>query len=178
MKRTVVLSVIAVVALAGSAMADLTPQGTPQVTGSWYQEFLLTDPGDTFDRVLIGEVGPASQRPWHVEVLTSGVTVPVSGGSSYLSQAEITGTDMTSLLFNMHFAGQPNDGARFLLSAYDKGKFLWSFDGAALAVLYGGQIKWQIAQVGVDLQAVPVPGAVLLGVLGLVAAGRKLRKIC
>jgi hypothetical protein len=182
MKRMVVLGVVALGALTGSALADLTPVGTPVITGSWYQEFLLTavPAGNTFDKVLIGEVTPGSQRPWYIEVVSADkpVTTPLTGGSSFLSQAEISGTDVSAVDFKLHFHGQESSGVGFVLSAYDKGKWLWSLDGGAAACLPGGHPTWKITQCGVDLQAVPVPGAVLLGMLGLAAAGRKLRKVC
>lgn len=183
--RRLILSSILCVFVAAPAFGDLMPVGGPVPTGSWTQEFLLTNvpATDTFDKVLIGLVTPANQRPWDVQNVFSpedpDLIVRPTGGDYWWSVAEIRGTDMKSLSFTMHFGieqDEPPGAVGFVLSVYDKlGCWLHSYDGAAIAISPDG-IEWCIVDCGIDLQAVPVPGAVLLGALGLGTAGWRLRR--
>ncbi len=103
-----VFTVIAVVAFAVPARADLTLTvvDNPTGGGSWWQSFVITD--GTFDRVTIGGVKPNSQRPWRVENVVrdsaGDLTIVSDGGPGFGSVADIRGTNMASLAFDMHFA--------------------------------------------------------------------------
>jgi hypothetical protein len=172
------------VILTGPAAADLKPVGHAVPTGSWTQEFILTGAPvtDTFDKVLIGLVVPASQRPWEVQNVSRSpggdLDVLSNGGSEWSSVADIRGLDMSSLSFTLHLAGDMDDGVSFVLSAYDRyGCWRYSYDGIALAASPHG-VTWCIRDCGIDLQTalVPVPGTALLGFLGLGYAGTRLRK--
>jgi hypothetical protein len=182
-------AVIALVAFAAPARADLalTVVDSPTSGGSWWQSFAIT--GGTFDRVTVGGVTPDSQRPWNVENVVrnpaGSLDILSTGGSGLLDFADIRGTDMASLAFDMHFADTYEDSwVSFNITIWDYTKvfrkWLYLPTGTSEAVWKNGE--WSVCDFCMDLDPVgaplPMPGAVLLGLLGLVVAGRKLRQMC
>ncbi len=114
-----------------------------------------------------------------------GLTIVSDSGSNLGDFADLRGTNMESLSFNMHFADTFEDKwVAFNVTVWDYigigslGTYLPT--GTAEAVWKNGE--WSICDFCMDLDPVgspvPVPGAALLGFLGLGYAGRKLRRMC
>jgi hypothetical protein len=187
MKHALLLGAVVVVAFTGSAMAELMTKGTPVVSGSWYQEFTIVDepislfgiPLDDpyFDKMTIGNLkGQLLKSPEIFDVVaTPSQTLDLSSGPTF---ATVKGNNISVLDFKLHFDGSMDDPVSFTAKVYDKVKICgcWKYIETGKSEAKWNGDEWCIKDCSSELTPVPLPGAVLLGLLGLSAAGVKLRR--
>ena len=196
MMRKLILVLVLTLCMAGAARADLYLEvvGDPTMSDSWFQRFNLNDIGGNepkgFDQLMIRMVpgtGDFEVSDAMSDLVYSDPAHPLnftSNGTSNLVQA--TGDNVAQLEFDLNFQGVPEMDVSFNLETFDSvgGAYVSSGHvwGAILGKNPGGQWKWDIAPVSVVLNDlgkpvfVPIPAAVLIGMLGLGVAGLKLRK--
>lgn len=187
MRHLLMASVLLCALWVGSAVA-VPPAPT---TETWVQCFTLTDiptkkeTDSTFDELEITmtggkELGPAglfSQNPAGSLVLSKNGPGHVLG----------TGTDVGTLEFKLQFVGPLPDPAdhhkatQFDFAVYDRNGTTFTKSGHGEAFYRDGAWTINTADGSVSLTpcgdpVVPLPGAVVLGLLGLSAARLKLRR--
>jgi len=177
MKKLVALCAGVVLLLANGALADLYAVGEPTEGGSWTQQFNESGVG-SYDLVAVRMTSPS---PDSFESLTfrsftqSGWSTVYEelDASGNLVLATATGSDVTNMNFNIWFAGAKTNPLAFDFVAFNGDTRLESVH----AVWNGG--GWTIGASSwapERAELVPVPAAVLLGLLGMGVAGLKLRK--
>lgn len=193
MKR--IMCLLGVLAVCATPVgADLTAVGPPVAVGSWAQQFNLEDTLSSQDELF----------NWTFNLFTINMTTgtladpPLMGmdpsmdlvsGWSSISASAFGATGVHSLDFTAHFADAIADPVGFDLTLYDwLGGDDFTPTGSASAAWNGA--SWVIDDTSADLKTIgtivnipgvapsvsPLPGAVLLGVLGLCTAGLKLRR--
>jgi len=173
MKRIMFIVVMCAFA-AVPAFADLTPIDAPMEGGSWSQGFNETGVG-SFDLVAVQMVSPGdSFEHWtHSSFSTGGWSTVYENPSALPILATATGPGVTSLTWYIKFAGPSSNPLVFDFVAFrgdvrlESAHASWSGSGWTIT---GG--SWNPTRA----ELVPVPAAVLLGMLGLSLAGVKLRK--
>jgi hypothetical protein len=179
--------------MSAPAFADLYLEayGEPASYGSWSQLFQLKDTADDphgFDKLELEMVSGLGnlESPWMSIVSGAPADFTFSGSASAITAM---GTDTASsepLWFDLYFAGAVDQKVAFNLSVYDLAGGSPTLSGTVGAIWQpnaGGQWKWTTKpQESVVLNPhgepvfVPIPAAVLLGMIGLTAAGLKLRR--
>jgi len=192
--RRILLSAAVCALMSAPAFADLYLEayGEPASYGSWSQQFQLKDtahdlinPGfDQFQLTMVSGFGNL-ESPWMSIVSGAPADFAFNGDAAGITA---TGTDVASsapLWFDLYFTGAVDQVVAFNLSVYDLVGGSPTLSGTVGAIWQpnaGGQWKWTTEQESVVLNPhgepvfVPIPAAVLLGMLGLTAAGLKLRR--
>jgi len=193
MKR--IMCLLGVLAVCATPVgADLTAVGPPVTVGSWVQQFNLIDTQSsdaepdnfTFNLFTIDmTTGTLADPP----LMDMSPAMGLAPNWSSISASALSATGVGSLDFGIHFAGTITDPVEFDLMLYDwLGGTSFTPTGSASAVWNGA--SWVIEDTSADLETIgtivnipalapmlaPLPGAVFLGVLGLCAAGLKLRR--
>jgi hypothetical protein len=157
------------------ASADLISIGDPVEGNSWSQGFNETGVGN-FDLVAVRMVSAGdSFEHWTHSGFSNGSwsTYYENPSGLYPTLATATGNAVTSLTWSIKFAGAKSNPLVFDFVAFNGETLLertrasWSGSGWSFAT---SPLTFTRAQF------VPIPGAVLLGMLGLSVAGVKLRK--
>lgn len=188
MKRLITLCAgLAVLLSANGARADLSAIGEAAETGSWSQQFVENGVGSfNFIAVRMTSSGDSFEAPTFYTFNKSGWAIGYQNDASFPTIANATGTTQTELYFYQKFAGAKADALQFDFVSFDQdllkdaARAVWNGSGWSFTVLTAstrgtdgkGIDGWQRS----DFEAVPVPAAVLLGMLGLGAAGVRLRK--
>jgi hypothetical protein len=194
MKKLITLCAGLVVLVAtGGAFADLSSVGDPEATGSWTQGFVESGVG-YFDlvavRMLPGTDTTTGHAPSGQDSFEHwGFTGFSNTGWSTAKELESApvgwptevvafGTSVNSLTWTIHFAGTTaNKPLVFDFVAMKTGQDVVAECARAT---WNGSWSFSVgnywAPTRAELMAVPVPAAVLLGLLGLGAAGVKLRR--
>jgi hypothetical protein len=167
-------------AVASGAMADLVPVGPFETGGSWGQTFWEGGLAGDFDRVTVewDETVTSSSfetfefEPQTFRGLPDGWLMTVDNGT----EATATGPAQSAMNWSIWFTEDSSTPLAFNYWAFSSGGEIldWAY------VSWDGT-DWSIDTLcpvpeGGDIQLVPVPVAVLLGLLGLGAAGLKLRR--
>jgi len=159
------------------ALADLTPIGEPIIGGSW-QHAVSVSGTNTYDLLAakMATTGDEFESPWFSNIGAAGWSVIL--GSPQLSS--FGGTQRAGgWTFNIHFDGELSDPFTFDFAGFRDGQSdpyrfsRWEWSGSSWNVYATNNSPYWIPT---RAEVVPVPGAVLLGMLGLGAAGLKLRK--
>ncbi|HET6427245.1 MAG TPA: hypothetical protein VFJ30_02460 [Phycisphaerae bacterium] len=174
---------VAVIVGCGSmAMADLSIEGDPIEGGSWKQGFTEDSIG-TFDYVAVRMVttGDSFQTDQiksiqvHSSFNKSGWAMDWQNDPVYPTIAAAKGSNVTSLAWNIQFAGTKSNTFTFDYVALDYTDSGWVLKNAARATWAGkwiitnypgGQGAWWVPSTPEQV-AVPAPGALLLGASGL-----------
>jgi hypothetical protein len=185
MKRLLMMLCVTLAVLAGAnaAFADMVPIGDPVECNSWKQRF-YEDAG-TYDMVCMKMItdGDAFEHAALSNFNQSGWSLLYENSTPYPTIASASGplAGVPDLYFDIKFKGSKSGNP-----------FTFEFASFKDGVLNNGATctwrpgSWAITNHGTKVPegfltqcecvAVPVPGAVLLGLLGLTAAGIKLRK--
>jgi hypothetical protein len=170
-KRIIFIAVMCAF-VAAPTFADFTPVGDPVEGESWTQQFYSEAPAmDHFQmKMLAPDVLNVPTFTWF----------GVAGWSEIYNDGEIAIAEgprvVGRLYFNLTFEDPQSNAFTFLLQGYD---------GQKLNSIDDNWIRWAPGwQIGVPSGwnpdpgriVVPVPAAVLLGILGFCVAGVKLRK--
>lgn len=167
MKYLVVL--IGMAGLVNFATADIVPFGDPFDGNSWGQRFQESGVGQfDFLAVQMNSSGDAFEAPVFRNFSAGGWSSVFN--SSTLATA--SGTSLTSLEFDLIFAGANTNSLEFTFVAFRGNTLLESarasWNGSGWSVTAGA---WTPSRQSLENLVVPVPGAALLGVLGLGIAG-------
>jgi len=183
MKKLGCLLLVVLVVGTDRVVADLVPVGGPVESDSWYQAFTLKDTGTGprgFDRLVITMIEGSLEVPGMTDL-----SEPMVFGSNGPTSAAATGDDIgmeSPVYFRLYFEGSMWESAKFGLvtSDWDAGLSQYVESSWEEATWSGTALEWSIVDRSAELHAkgvpVPIPAAVLIGVLGLGAAGLKLRK--
>jgi len=172
MKRLLIICAgFALLTAANAAFGDLVPIGDPVETGSWNQLFNESGVGP-FDFVAVKMVstGDFFESPTHTN-LAAGWTEHSSPTVAYAD-----GPGLTNMTWTINFEGAQGDPLVFDFYAYWGNTWLecaratWTGSGWSISPWDSKLSRSEI------VAAVPVPAAVLLGLLGLGTARMKLRK--
>ena len=175
MKRVIVLCVgLSLLVSVNGALGDLSTLGDPVPGESWSQLFNETGVG-LFDLVAVRMVstGDTFEPPTHSGFSNIAWSTIYENPSGLPILATAAGPAVSNLTWSIKFAGLSNNPLVFDFVAFS-GKTLLE---SAHAVWSGS--KWTITAgswTPTRAEVVPVPAAVLLGMLGLSVAGIKLRK--
>jgi hypothetical protein len=183
MKYLLMVSALACVVFAGSARADLSSNASPAKT--WSQGFSLTDTGEdgTFDKLEISMTG--NKKLGFPGLYDQ--DAPLVFAANGPSHVDVFGANIGKLNFKLSFLEDlPNPAGsqkttRFNFTVYDWDGKKYKKSGHGEASYQSGTWTINLDNQSVSLvpcaPAVPLPGAVLLGMLGLSAAGLKLRRL-
>jgi hypothetical protein len=192
MKWMVCLGAIALTVFAVPVSADfrLSDIGTPVEGNSWTQRFSITDTGDdgdTFDYMAVTILATGGSTTGFEDPAIATID-PVSPFTESLVTTPTTidgiGENIGTLVFDLHFDGDAAGSSALLhIALFDKEYFgpddwSWSTGVDVKAKWTGTQWLLGVGDSG-DFNpiAVPVPAGVMLGMLGLSAAGWRLRKV-
>ena len=174
MKKSLAICIGLTMLAANGAFADISADGDPVEGNSWSQGFNESGVG-LFDLVAVKMVSPAPdsfQSLTHRNLPSGWSVVYETPGGAYPTLATATGPARTNMTWTIVFAGSSSNPLAFDFVAFNGNTLLES----AHAVWGPG---WRITAGNWNptrAELVPVPGAVLLGILGLGAVGVKLRK--
>lgn len=171
-KRLIFFTVICLFASA-PALADLAPIGDPVEGGSWAQGFNETGVGN-FDLVAVKMIsgGDTFESLTH-RSLATGWSVVYENDSTSPTLATATGGPLTSMTWNIWFTGTKSNPLVFDFVAFygetllESARATWNGSGWSITTSLWNPTRAEL---------IPIPTAVILGVLGLCAAGVKLRK--
>ena len=156
------------------ASADLVPIGDPIEGDSWAQAFNESGVGYfDFVAVLMVSDGDTFESFTHTNFNRSGWSTKYENPSDYPVVATATGLKTNNLTWTIHFAGSKSDPLAFNFVAFEGN----TLKEAAYAEWTGS--KWNISLIpdwDIPRAEIPLPGAAILGILGLGAAGLKLRR--
>ncbi|MHC4166735.1 MAG: hypothetical protein ACYSWQ_07245 [Planctomycetota bacterium] len=190
-KKYITLSIVLVLLACGSVSADLVAVGAPQAGNSWTQDFTVSDSW-VFDWTAWNHFDALSINTT-ATLLNPATTIgSMTVGAHASHDVWATAKNVQSVPFSLHFGGAVTDPLAFDLTVYDWGK-KWrgkkggwvrgyyasgsataSWDGASWSIVDTSALLYPNGDPQID--SVPVPGAVLLGVIGLGVVGMKLRK--
>jgi len=170
---TLLAMAVGLILTASTATADLVPVGDPVPGGSWFQQFNETGVGN-FDLVAVRmtSAGDTFEHSTHYGFDQAGWALKYENAPMYPTLASATGPAVTSLTWTIKFAGNNNDnplafdfvafyGDTLLESAH----CYWPADGTP------HYNDWVITAPGswspTRAELVPVPGAVVLGAVGI-----------
>jgi hypothetical protein len=176
LRTRVLIGTITAVLLPVVAMGDFTPVGDPFDGDSWGQAFAESGVG-MFDLVSVRMVssGDYFENPTHRSFNASGwsTTYEKSDGTGVIL-GTATGPAVSSMTWNIWFAGAQSDPVTFDFVAFDGDTLLESaraaWSGSGWTITLG---PWEPTR----NELVPVPGAVLLGALGLGAVASVRRRL-
>jgi hypothetical protein len=183
MLKKLIFTIIICVFMSAPAFADFIGIGDPVEGGSWKQAFIESGVG-SFDLVAVQMVsaGDTFEHWTHSGFNRAGwsTSTVYENDLMYPTLATATGSVQTSLTWNIKFAGTKSNPLVFDFVAFhgdtlkETARATWSGSGWSFATT--GNFLWRPTKADLLAPVVPVPGAVLLGLLGLSAAGIKLRK--
>lgn len=174
MKKLIFCTGLTILLAANAALADLMAIGDPVEGGSWSQGFIESGVG-SFDLVAVQmfSAGDSFETPTHSAFTVGSWSTIYEAPGGFPTLASATGPATTSLTWNIQFEGTSSNPLIFDFVAFggetlrESARATWSGSGWSFV---GG--PWTPTRA----EVVPIPGAVLLGILGLGAAGLKLRK--
>lgn len=179
MKRLLTIcATLAMLIVTNGTRGDLVFVGDPVPEGSWSSAGYTAGIG-SFDLEAAKMVSPgdAFESPW-ANGFRNASDVPIAGWGVVLHDPTLmswAGPSVTYLEKDMHFAGALTDPLTFDFVVFSGDTLIYdaraSWSGSSWAV-EKNKHYWTPTRA----EVVPIPGAVLLGMLGLGAAGIKLRK--
>jgi hypothetical protein len=176
MKRMMFASVMCAF-VAVPAFADLGVIGDPVEGGSWSQGFYETGVG-LFDLVAVQMVsaGDSFEHFTHSSFSVGGWSTIYENAPLNPTLASAKGSAVTYLSWSIKFAGLKSNPLVFDFVAFSGETLLErtraSWSGSGWSFSSSPPDRWNPTRA----EVVPVPAAVLLGMLGLSIAGLKLRK--
>jgi len=192
-KYSIAILVAALIALtAGSASADLMAVGAAEVSNSWTQQFNVNDTWvygsyegsnyENFDAMTINMTDGELEDPALTDASPAFDSIDYDDANY---DVVAYGWNRQDVDFTLHFEGFMNDSVAFDLIVWDfTGGYYGYYRASGWATATWNGTAWTIVdnsmwldQCGAPIgPQVPVPGAVLLGMLGLSVAGARLRK--
>ena len=174
MKHSIaVLSVVAVLLVAGMANASIVAVGLPQETGSWAQEFNEKGVGQFNQMAVQMLTGAGFEAPAFSAFHSTGWT-NTNNNSVYAVAAKGAGYD-TDMNFDLNFLGSSSSPLSFVFVAYkdevklEYAKAVWNGGWTITGFVLSDAPTWQTMA---DAAAVPEPTTIIVwSLLGLVAAG-------
>jgi len=166
--------------VAAPAFADLTADGDPVEGNTWSQAFYESDVSN-YDLVAVQMVsgGDTFESPTHYSFNRVGWSLLWENDPTYPTLASASGPTTSNMTWSIRFAGLSSNPLTFDYAVFsgetllNSARAVWSPGWTSIANYPGGvNAPWQPTRG----EVVPVPGAILLGILGLGAAGWKLRK--
>ena len=180
-KRLILIAVMCAF-VAAPALADLTPIGDFVEGASWTQAFDEGNPSiGPFDLVAVKmtSLGDTFETQTHFNFSNAGWALAYENTPPSPTLASASGTSVNYLAWSIKFAGASSNPLVFDYVAFNGN----TIANTAHAVWGPG---WSITNYGTKpspywnptrAEVVPVPAAVLLGMLGFCVAGLKLRKL-
>jgi len=169
-KFLTIFAALTVLIITNSALANLTSIGGPVEGASWSQGFNESDVGN-FDLVAVRMVsaGDSFEHPAHSSLL-SDWSILYENDPTYPTLASASGTSLTSMTWNINFAGSSSDPLTFDFVAFNGDTLLESaravWNGSGWNITAG---TWEPERS--ELIPIPAPGAILLGGIGVAVVG-------
>jgi hypothetical protein len=169
---------LAPAAVCSVSVAGIQPRGDPIIGGSWGQCFDYSDPRDgTIDLVAVAILkGGPFESPTFRAFDAAGWSIlgEAPAGRPEIAAAGTHSNPVAGLSFELWFDAEPDQPVTLMFGAWRPGESLpfeayqltW-YDAQRSFVWVGAPIVWPKPRGDLPLGSIPVPGAALLGALGL-----------